>query len=66
MYKAQQFELIFNAIERVKADLQSKQVSYDHLLFDGIDLTVSHDSNVDDIVVIYNLTRKLRSYERGN
>lgn len=32
----------------------------------GIDLTVSHDSNVDDIVVIYNLTRKPRSYERGN
>lgn len=43
MYKAQQFELIFDAIE----------------------LTVSHDSNVDDIVVIYNLTRKLRSYEHG-
>lgn len=51
--------------KRVKAELRTKQVSYDHLLFDGIDLTVRHDSNVDDIVVIYNLTRKLRSYEHG-
>lgn len=27
--------------KRVKADLRSKQVSYDHLLFDGIDPTAT-------------------------
>ena len=58
MYIADPEENLDLAIRKVKGHLL--QGGYETLVYDDIYLTVSNDSNEDDIVIIYQLKRRVR------
>lgn len=51
----------YNAIDACKYDMLKHKRTYQVMLFNDIHITVSYNSNVDDLATIYDLKRKLIS-----
>lgn len=52
--------MFYDAVKSLKQTLIKEKSSYREMLFNGIFVTVSIDSNPDDIATIYDLKHKLR------
>lgn len=63
IYEPEAGEFFSNFIERMKQEMQ--KYCYRTVKFNGTLLTVSWDSKVDDIVVIYDLTRQVQRLKNG-
>lgn len=53
----------YDAVRTLKAILLIEKSLYRMMLFNGINVTVSVDSNVDDVATIYDLKHKIRQLE---
>lgn len=62
-YKASPGEWVGNYVKRVKTLLAANGSSYTTCKFNDIDFIVSVDSNVDDVVTIYDLKAHIRRLE---
>jgi len=62
IYEPNKGESFYNAVKTLKQILQTEGSAYRMILFNGIYVTVSADSNPDDIATIYDLKHKLRQH----
>lgn len=58
-YEPEAGENFYNFMTRIKKNLIESNSILAGVKFNGIDITVSYNSNVDDLGIIYNLKRKL-------
>lgn len=59
MFEAEKGVNFYEAIKQCKAKIQEKKHSYLVMVFNDIHITVSPDSNSDDLATIYDLKHKL-------
>ncbi len=59
MIEAQAGETFDNAVRRVQSHLYNKGSEYTTLNFNDINVTVSYNSNVDDLRTVFYLKQKL-------
>jgi hypothetical protein len=52
-----------SSIQELKQELRKTGSAYRMMLFNGIHVTISKDSNPDDIATIYDLKRKVEQLE---
>lgn len=57
--------MFYDAVKELKAHLAKTGSSYAQMVFNEIYVTVSSDSNPDDIASIYDLKNKIRRMEAG-
>jgi hypothetical protein len=60
IYEPPKGESFRNAVTNLKQDLRRTGSAYKQILFNEIYVTVSPDSNIDDICTIYDLKHELR------
>ena len=63
MYIAGEHESLYCAINEMKEFIKQRNAAYDTIQFKGVNLTVSADSNPDDIAVIFNLKNHIKELE---
>ena len=66
IYEPNKGESFYNSVKTLKNILIKEKSSYRMMLFNGIHVTVSFDSNPDDIATIYDLKNKLRQNGIGS
>jgi len=59
-YKAEKGEFFIGFIERIQKNMQSINQTYAICDFKNIKFPIHHDSNIDDLIVIYELKQKLQ------
>jgi hypothetical protein len=64
IYEPPKGESFRNAVDNLKKKLQTTGGSYRQILFNEIYVTVSSDSNVDDICTIYDLKHEMRRVKK--
>lgn len=63
IYEPNKGTSFYYAVKELKQILKHENNSYRMIKFNDILITVSHDSNIDDICVIYDLKHKIRQLE---
>ena len=63
--EAQAGEWVGTFFERVKESLQGSSSRYETVCFNGVFVTVGRDSDIEDLLTIYNMQRVLNRYEEN-
>lgn len=59
MYEAEKGMNFYQAVKTLQEILREKRSKYRIMVFNDINVTVSIDSNIDDLSIIYDLKRQL-------
>ncbi len=66
IYEPDKGSSFYEAVKKLKQILFKENISYRQMLFNGIYITVSVNSNADDIAVIYDLKNRIRRLKAGH